>query len=537
LRLGHKDLKNMTSKFLAALLVSSATSLSAPAFAQNAAVQETPEPATPDPSDATADATIANAQAVDDAQAKIELLEQQVEALQASIEQIKTSMVKATPSWKGGPQLEDKDAGFSFKPKGFAQFDAGYVGFPRGNELRGTVGGLNFGNLGWNTRARRLVIGAEGGLPGGFRYNFEFNFAQGTVDYEDIVLAYDFKNSPLTVQVGNMYPFSSLETMTSSRLGSMLERASFTDAFSYDRRLGIALIASDKKTDSWILQGGLFSEPINNTNFNRTGWQIGLRGVYSPLLGTTRLHLGANFQHRVNTREAQVKQYRSRPLTQLTDQRFIDTGNIAAKGDDTAGIELAAIHKNLHFAAEAQKVWVRHAYDAAEIATLNAEADSNDAIPSSLNPIALNGNPGFWGGYAELGYYLTGESRGYKGGRWDRTKVLHPFNEGGWGAIQLNGRIDYVNLADRVDDSSSSVTAPFYVNGGRQLGYQASLIWNPVDWVRFMAQYGHVDVKGGPRASVATATTPGIFPVGTTTRADKRKYGVDTFGFRAQVDF
>ena len=46
--------------------------------------------------------------------------------------------------------------------------------------------------------------------------------------------------------------------------------------------------------------------------------------------------------------------------------------------------------------------------------------------------------PSFCGGYAEVGYYLTGESRGYKGGKWDRTKVLKPFDKGGWGAIQLN---------------------------------------------------------------------------------------------------
>ena len=55
-----------------------------------------------------------------------------------------------------------------------------------------------------------------------------------------------------------------------------------------------------------------------------------------------------------------------------------------------------------------------------------------------------------------------------------------------------------------------------------------------------MAQFGHIDVTGGPRGSVATLgppPTPGIFPVGTTTPANKRKYGVDTFGIRAQVDF
>ena len=521
----------MKLKFVAALLAGSAFFVATPASAQ----QTQADQAQPDPSDATADAAIANAKAVDDAQAKIELLQAQVEALQAAIEQVKTSMVKVTPSWKGGPQFDDKDAGFSFKPRGEIQWDAGYNGFPRGNELRGTVGGLNFQNLGWNSRARRLLLGADGTLPGGFRYSAEFNFAQAAVDFEDVYLAYDFRKAPVTVQIGHIYPFSSLETMTSNKFTSFMERAGITDAFNYNRRLGIAFTANDKKTDSWIIQAGLFNEPINNGNFTHTGWQASLRGVYSPTLGSTRLHVGANFQHRVNTREALVQQYRSRPLNQLTDQRFIDTGNIASDGDDVAGLELAAIHKSLHVAGEIQKVWVHKAYDATQAAAINAAADNNDTIPAGS--VLLNGNPSFVGGYAEVGFFVTGETRGYKGGRFDRTKVLHPFNEGGWGAVQLNARVDYLNLNDRVDSSSTSVAAPFYVNGGKQLGYQLSAIWNPTDFIRFMAQYSHIDVTGGPRGSVATATTPGIFPIGTLTPANRRKFGVDTWGARAQLDF
>jgi len=527
-------------KMFAALLAGTAFIAAAPAFAAQdpAAQQEAPDPTDPDTSDTAADATIAQAQPVDDAQAKIDLLQAQVEALQESLEQLKAQVTKVTPSWKGAPQFDDKDAGFSFKPRGAIQLDAGYVGFPRGTELRGTVAGLNFANLGWNGRARRLLIGADGTLPGGFRYSAEFNFAQGTVDYEDIFIAYDFQKAPLTVQIGNIYPFSSLETMTSSKFTSFLERASITDAFNYNRRLGVGFTANDKKADSWIIQAGIFNEPINNGSFTRTGWQGSIRGVYSPMLGTTRLHLGANFQHRQNTKENLVQQYRSRPLTQLTDQRFIDTGNLASRGDDVAGLELAAIHKNVHFAAEAQKVWVRDAFDASQIAAINGNGRSNNTVPPGS--VALNGDPSFWGGYAELGWYITGETRGYKGGRFDRTKVLKPFNDGGWGAFQINGRVDYVELRDRVDSSSSSVAAPFYVNGGKQVGYEASLIWNPTDYIRFLAQYGHIDVTGGPRGSVATLgppPTPGIFPVGTTTPANKRKYGVDTFGIRAQVDF
>jgi phosphate-selective porin OprO/OprP len=541
----------MKLKFVAALLVGSASIIVVPAYAQDPAPQEQPAPTEPDQSDAEADATIANAQAVDDAQAKIELLQAQVEALQTSIEQVKASMVKATPTWKGGPQFDDKEGGWSFKPKGLIQFDAGYTGFPRGDEKRGqilgilpngsqaTSAGLDYRNLGWNSRARRLTIGADGTIPGGFRYSAEFNFAQGSVDYEDIWLAYDVKNSPITLQVGYFYPFSSLETMTSSKYTSYLERASIHDAFNYNRRLGVAFLANDKKADSWLFQAGIFNDVLNNTSNTRTAWQASARGVYSPQLGDVRLHLGANFQHRENTREALGQQYRSRPLTQLTDQRFIDTGTIASKGDDIAGVELAAIYKSFHFAGEAQKVWVRGAMDAAEIARRNAELDNND-IPSGT---AYNDNPSFWSVYGELGYYLTGETRCYKGGSFCRVKVLHPFNNGGWGAFQINGRIDYVDLSDRVDGSSSSVAAPFFVNGGKQTAYELSVIWNPTDYVRLMAQYGHLHVKGGPRASVDAVADPttsaqlGMFDFGTTTIPTGRTYGLDTFAMRAQVDF
>ena len=517
----------MKLKFVAALLSGSAICLSAPAFAQDVppATAAQPEPTDPDQSDATADAAIANAQAVDDAAAKIELLQAQVDSLQDAIEGLKGQLVKATPTWKGGPEYADKDAGFSFEPKGLIQWDAGFVGFPNGDELRGTVGGLNFQNLGWNSRGRRLTIGADGTIPGGFRYSAEFNLAQGSVDYEDIFLAYDFKKAPVTVQIGHIYPFSSLETMTSSKYTSFLERAQFTDAFNYNRRLGVAFTVNDKKNDSWILQSGIFNEPINNANFTHTGWQASLRGVYSPTLGSTRLHIGANFQHRQNTREALGQQYRARPFTQITDQRFVDTGTIASKGDDTAGIELAAIHKSLHFAGEAQKVWVHDAYNAIEGGAINSDPDDNDTTTGTF----FNGNPSFWSAYAELGYYLTGETRGYKSGSFNRTKVLHPFNDGGWGAFQINGRVEYLELRDRVDSSSSSVAAPFYVNGGRQVGYLGSLIWNPMDYVRFMAQYSHINVTGGPRAAAIDPTS--LKPV------NKRKYDVDLFAVRAQVDF
>ena len=553
-----------TTTFTRALLAGSAIVFTSAAFAQSPAPAQNDAPAStagqsnaptttnstampdttamPDQSDAAADAAIAAAGAGDDGQAKIELLTQQVEALQAQLENIKTAMVKVTPSWKGGPLYEDKDAGWSFKPKGTLQFDAGYVSFPGGQQLAGT----GFNNLGFSTRARRAIIGAEGTLPGGFGYNVEFNLAQGTVDYEDILLSYQRKGSPLRVQIGNFYPISSLETVTSSKTTSFMERPAFTDAFNYNRRLGVAVSLLDPKTDRFTLTAGLFSQEINTAAnlATRTGWEAGARGTFSPKMGSTQLHFGVSGHHRVNQRDAQGQQYRARPELQTTDQRFVDAGTVASDGDDSVGLEFAAIHKGWHFAAEAQKLWVR-GYTAADALGV-ANHPNNFAIGTTYV-----GDPSFEGGYAELGYFVTGETRGYKGGKFDRTKVLHPFDQGGWGALQINGRVDYINLNDRVGNApvgstaAQNVASPYYVNGGRQIAYMLGLVWSPMDYVRFTAQYAHLNVKGGPRATVSSvnpALTPGvapngIFPFGTTTLANERKYGVDTAGIRAQLDF
>ena len=419
------------------------------------------------------------------------------------------------PSWKGAPQLADAKSGFSFKPKGFVQFDAGYVSTP-GPERSGIVGGLNYANLGWNARARRLVIGAEGTLPGGFGYNVEFNFAQGVVDYEDIILTYQRPGSRLRVTVGNFFPLSSLETMTSARLTSFLERAAFTDAFVYNRRLGAAVALLDPD-DRYTLTAGLFGQEINNAGFGRTGWQASLRGTFSPRLGTGRLHVGASLQHRVAPRDAQNVGYRARPFTQVTDQRFVDTGPIAADGDDIAGIELGAILGPLHLAAEAQQAWVRGYRPGRSFGP-------NGGPGGGLFYAA---DPSFRAAYAEAGYYVTGETRGYRAGRWDRTHVLHPFDEGGWGALQVNARVDWLDLRDRV--APGGAAAPFLVNGGRQLGYALSLIWNPIDYVRFQAQFARAAVEGGPRAAIIAPASPA--PAG------QRRFDVDTVAVRAQVEF
>ena len=465
-----------------------------------------------------------------DTTAQIDALKAQVEALQAQVKALSVQVgkvEKAEPGWKGAPSWAASD-GWSFKPKGVIQLDAGYVSLPR--RIAGLVpvsstsagAGVATNNLGWNTRARRLIVGAEGTMPGGFGYKFELELSQGAVNYEDMILSWQKPGSPWSITVGHQYPLSSLELMTSARFTSFMERAASVDAFNYSRRLG-ATLAYMAPTSLWGIAGGVYSEDIANTNVARTGWQASVRGYASPKLGDVQTHIGFNVQHRVSPRDAQNIRYRQRPYSQVSNERFIDTGALAAGGDDILGGELGLIYHSFHFASEYQHVWVRgfgsnHSYGI-------------NNLPGTTNSLA--GDPQFRSGYAEIGYFLTGETRGYKSGRWDRTKVLHPITDGGIGAIQLNGRFDFTDLNDRVAGPATVLSGNdiTYVNGGISKGYQASLIWLPMDYVKFMVQYAHVDVSGGPSArafSGVTSTAPAGYMNG---------YGVDSLALRTQLDF
>ena len=538
----------MKLKLVAALLAGSAIAYSAPAFAQEPLPEAQQVPAEPDQSDEAADAAIAQAALVDDAQAKIELMQAQIEALQESIDAMKTQMTKATPSWKGMPQWEDKDDGWSFKPRGRIQWDAGYVSNPDDDPN----GSLITRNLGFNTRARRIRLGAEGTIPGGFGYKFEMDFANAATGFGDVVLTYAPKDRPFNLTIGNHETLNGLEQITSSRFVSFIERAAFDDAFANTRRIGLSGGYTNKAgTFRW--NAGLFAAHSIDSTLDNEGWIAATRAVYSPLMGGNQLHFGANFQHRKfqsnnagTTASAsgqpstnQLARYRARPFSQLTDVRFVDTGNFAAKSDDIFGLEFAGIFKSLHVAAEGQ--YLRsNAYGSGD--TLNNISGSNtiNLFPGNLTTVLVpDGNPSFWGGYLEAGYFITGETRGYKNGLWDRTKVLKPFSKGGWGALQVNGRVDYLDLDSSKlhqafnNNFDTGVFAPSnnFTRGGKQLGLLASAIWIPEDYVRFLFQYSHAFITGGPFADEVEGVST------SNPDAADEKYGVDVFMTRAQIDF
>ena len=520
----------------AALLAGSVLAYSSPAMAQEPLPEAQQEPTEPDQSDAVADAAIAAAAPVDELQTKIELLQAQVEALQEALAGVQAAQVKVTPSWKGAPQLEDKEAGWSFKPRGRIQWDVGHIDNPDN--------AIVTRNLGFNTRARRIRLGAEGTIPGGFGYKAEMDFAGATTGFGDVVISYAPSGKPYSFLIGNHETLNGMEQISSSRFLSFLERAAFDDAFVNTRRIGLSA-AYANQANTLRASAGLFAAHSIDSTFDNDGWIGAARLVYAPLMGANQLHFGANFQHRNFQSNAngspssgsgqpssgQVARYRARPFSQLTDVRFVDTGNFAARSDNIFGLEFAGIFKSLHVNAEGQVLKV-NAYGAGDrMSGLDSFSGASVLVPT--------GDPTFWGGFVEAGYYFTGETRGYKNGTWDRTKVLKPFSKGGWGALQLNARADYLDLNDKKlhDGCSNNFTTGLtctasidHGRGGTQLGLLASLVWLPEDYMRFYFQYGHARINGGPSAILVEPGTPA-------TERDEVDYGVNTIQARAQIDF
>jgi phosphate-selective porin OprO and OprP len=106
------------------------------------------------------------------------------------------------------------------------------------------------------------------------------------------------------------------------------------------------------------------------------------------------------------------------------------------------------------------------------------------------SPIPLS-SVKFDGGYGEVAYALTGETRKYNAATasYGGLAPFHPlsFTENGWGAWEIAGRVSTMNLNDQLAIANG-------VAGGRQTVYTAALNWYVNRNVRFMLDYLHGDV-------------------------------------------
>jgi phosphate-selective porin OprO and OprP len=385
-------------------------------------------------------------------------------------------------SWGPSPTIRSKDGNFEVHVRGRLFVDGGYI-----DDEDGFYSNDNATEL----RAARL--GIEGIAWRDFGFKLEVDFADNEVDLTDAFIEYDGEfTDPAYVRVGQYKTPNSLEEQTSSRFTTFMERAAFTDAFDFDRRVGLG---SGVHGDSWAFNAGLFGQNAGDAE-NDEGFAVAGRGHYAWLdaLGADSvIHLGASARYRSldNDADGDSVRYRQRPFFHFTNTRSVDTGDLDnADGDVFVGGEHALVFGPLSVQAEAGHTWLQRG---------NGEDDAS----------------GLWGGYIDASYFLTGESRSYEAdeGVFGRVRVSNPVHEGGPGAWQIGARFDYLALNDGSAD----------VEGGKQYSAIAGVNWYLNNNIRMMLDFAYTRVFDASDAANAAADG-----------SSNNIYGV---GARAQVDF
>ncbi|RMF14290.1 MAG: hypothetical protein D6757_06580 [Alphaproteobacteria bacterium] len=437
-------------------------------------------------------AVTARAQNSDALQAEIAALKAKLAELEARVAKTeeKADKNELKVEAKGAPRFSGK--GFShFKVRGRVQSDFGIVGDPQ--KIGTGTNAADFSpdhGLGTTTEFRRARLGVEGEISK-WKYKFEADFANNEVDVTDAYVEYKgFKGIGITL--GNQKTPVSMNEQTSSRFITFMERAAFTDAFGFSRELGASVNFHGK---NWHWKSGIYSNGGFSGNDEKKGIILASRGHYTMPIANGFVHLGGSVEYR--DEGAAHTRLRQRPFLHTTDTRFVNTGKMPVDNSVFYGLELAAEQGPVSFEGEF--------------------GAKRSKFTAPIMPGAAN-HASFQGGYATLGWFLTGERKAYKSskGAFDRTKPLHPVGKGGWGALQLNGGIDWVDLTDHKAD----------VAGGNQYTLNLGLTWIPISHVRFLVNYAHLKVEGSPdrvKLLKTGATTP--------------NFSTNVFGVRGQVDW
>lgn len=431
--------------------------------------------ATPKPTgDAVLDRLNALERRVSQLEAENAQLEQQAELNEGRIETVENRAAKNVQfGW--APTISDPNGNFTFKPRGVMEADAGVF-----NEREG---GYDFND---GTALRRARLGVEGNAFKWFNYRFEVDFAGNAVNITDAYLQYT-KIPKTVLTIGQHKAPFGLESNNSDNYNIFLERGMFTNAFGSagaERRIGISAAYAPKKNLN--IAAGLFgdNESISRGSGAAPGesWGVNGRATWEPLFDPGRIiHLGISGYYRDRLKSGDTPdavRVNDRPNIRIDGGNIADSGVITnARSLRYAGVEAAGVFGPLTVAGEAGRLWL----------------DRFDAV-----------NKSFTGYYGYAAYMLTGETRPFKGGNFERIRPLRELGDNGLGAIELALRYDDLDLANtpvlnRAGNKASSITAGvnWYFNP------YAKLMFN---WIHFRGDNTPLDPLGSKTKGDAFAS-------------------------------
>lgn len=367
--------------------------------------------------------------------------------------------------WKGAPEFSSKDGRFKMKVRGRLQTDYNAI-----NQDTGITGRPNVSAA----EIRRARLGVEGLLWQDVEYKFEVDFANDETALKDAYMEYVGLCEGLGIRVGNFKNFNSLEHMTSSRYITFMERAAFIDAFELDRQIGAGVIFDQKH---YTISAGVYGPHAENDSVWLDDVKSGAaRVTWAPVNEDRRVvHFGASWRSRHGGDDLRANpipandqffQYRARGADLHLADRFIGTPQIFNE-DAFWGLEAAVVYGSWSLQGEYAQL-------------------HPDVATGFVGP-----DPTYQGWYIEGSWYITGESRTYKNGEFDRPKVLDPVFEGGRGAWQLAAKYDVLDLSDKATMIATCTTC------GNQETWLLGVNWWLNDHTRVIFDYNQSKITGG----------------------------------------
>ncbi|ODR99388.1 hypothetical protein AUC68_05300 [Methyloceanibacter methanicus] len=422
--------------------------------------------------------SIAEAADVDQLEAQMRVMEVQLQELKRQVDDAKAQAAAATASnhgargepldlkvkWKGTPALSSKDGKFKFKVRGRINVD--YNGIDQDEQITGDpdVSAVEL---------RRARLGVEGVLFYDWIYKFEVDFAGDKTAIKDAYLEYT--GLPVDLRAGHFKQYNSLEALMSANYITFMEKASFIEAFGIDRLIGGGVSYDENK--HWTAEAGIFgtASEADQAAYFDDGTTFTARVTAAPVNQDRRVvHLGGSVRHRDASGQSRdgsddpLFRYRARGADLHLADRFVYTPQFG-ESDTLWALEGAVVLGSFSVQGE-------YAQDTVEAPTALGSAD-----------------PTYNGWYVDASWFLTGESRPYANGQFRRVKVKNPVYDGsgGWGAWQIAGRYDAIDLSDQ------SALIPGCTGCGEQATWLIGLNWYLNDYARLMLNVNQSEIKGG----------------------------------------
>jgi phosphate-selective porin OprO and OprP len=319
--------------------------------------------------------------------------------------------------------------------------------------------------IGNGTSIRRARFAAKTEFGRNWYAEIDLDFSNSKLELKDAYLQYTFLNG-IEIKTGNFKEGFSMESTTTSRYLTFMERPMVLSTFAPSRHIGLAASYWYK----WLVGIGgihfqsigdeeerLFSEDNNKDLGIDEGVSLTGRLVAIPFYNSAHsgLHLGIAASRRTPKTDAELPEtirFSTRSLTSINRKKYLDTDLISQVDYSTlTGLELAGFHKNLRLQGE----------------YVIAKVHRKNNLPTEE----------FDGFYAMGSWLIFGGNYRYNTYDAEFTQVKRGRK---WGDIEFALRYDYLNLNSNGDGM---------IQGGAGEGYTAGLNFYANNNVKIMLNY------------------------------------------------